>query len=65
MKFRYTFLLLIFIFISGCEQYDIKSKKVNFKPEIKYKNTGFALIYNENLDLKKLDQRSLDIFHKS
>lgn len=65
MKFRYIFFLFILVFISGCEQYGKKSKKVNFKPEIKYRNTGFALIYNENLDLKKLDQRSLEIFHKS
>ena len=65
MKFRYIFFLFILIFISGCEQYGGKLKKVNFKPEIKYRNTGFALIYNENLDLKKLDQRSLEIFHKS
>ena len=65
MKFRYIFFLFILVFISGCEQYGGKSKKVNFKPEIKYRNTGFALIYNENLDLKKLDQRSLEIFHKS
>ena len=65
MKFRYIFFLFILVFISGCEQYGGKLKKVNFKPEIKYRNTGFALIYNENLDLKKLDQRSLEIFHKS
>ena len=65
MKFRYIFFLFILVFISGCEQYGGKSKKVNFKPEIKYRNTGFALIYNESLDLKKLDQRSLEIFHKS
>ena len=65
MRFRYIFLLFILIFISGCEQYRGKSKKLNFKPEVKYSNTGFALIYNENLDLKKLDQRSLEIFHKS
>ena len=65
MKFRYIYFLFILVFISGCEQYGRKSNKVNFKPEIKYRNTGFALIYNENLDLKKLDQRSLEIFHKS
>ena len=65
MKFRYIFFLFILVFISSCEQYNGKSKKVNFKPEIKYRNTGFALIYNESLDLKKLDQRSLEIFHKS
>ena len=65
MKFRYIFFLFILVFISGCEQYSGTSKKLKFKPEVKYRNTGFALIYNENLDLKKLDQRSLEIFHKS
>ena len=34
--------------------------------EKKYKNSGFALIYNDNLvDIKKLDQRSMSIYHKS
>ena len=48
----------------GCNQYKInKSSNLNFKPEKKYSNTGFALVYNKNLDLKKLDQRSLLIFH--
>ena len=28
-------------------------------------DTGFTLIYNESLDLKKLDNRSLTIFHKT
>ena len=49
----------------SCEQYSSQSNKVNFKPEKRYKNIGFALIYNDNLNLKKLDQRSLGIFHKS
>ena len=32
----------------------------------KYFNSGFALIYNEDLkDIKKLDDRSLNIYHKS
>ena len=50
----------------GCEQLkNNNSSKLNFKPEKKYKNIGFALIYNDDLDLKKLDQRSLQIFHKT
>ena len=63
--------LLIFSFISffllGCEQINTnKSNKINFKPENSYKNMGFALIYNSNLEnIKKLETRSLDIYHKS
>jgi len=42
-----------------------KKSKV-FKLEQKYKNSGFALIYNNKLkDIKKLDTRSLNIYHKS
>ena len=51
---------------SGCDQYKTKKfPKLNLKPEVKYNNTGFALIYNENLDLSKIDNRSLEIFHKN
>lgn len=65
MKFKNLLFLIPLIFILGCEQYSSKSDKINFKPEKKYKNIGFALIYNDDLKIKKLDQRSLTIFHKS
>ena len=65
MKFKNLLFLIPLIFILGCEQYGLKTDKINFKPEKKYKNIGFALIYNDNLKIKKLDQRSLTIFHKS
>ena len=65
MKFKNLLFLIPLIFILGCEQYSSKSDKINFKPEKKYKNIGFALIYNNDLKIKKLDQRSLTIFHKS
>ena len=65
MKFRNIFFLLSLIFIFGCDQYVTKdTKKINFKTAKKYKNTGFTLLYNDDLDLKKLDQRSLEIFHQ-
>ena len=53
MKFKH--LLIIFILIVGCNQYkpNIPNKGEIIK-EKKYKNTGFALVYNENLDIKKL-----------
>ena len=54
------------IFLFGCETYSPKSsKKINFKPDKKYKNVGFTLIYDQNMDIKKLDDRSLQIFHKN
>ena len=66
MKFHKILLLISFIFLIGCEPYKVnKSTKLNFKPEKKYNNIGFALIYNQSLNVKKLDNRSLQIFHKN
>ncbi len=66
MKFRNILILISFIFLVGCEQYKLnKSNKLNLKPEKKYNNTGFALIYDQDLNIKKLDNRSLEIFHKN
>ncbi|MDA9178138.1 hypothetical protein N9O17_03285 [Candidatus Pelagibacter sp.] len=66
MKFNYILILLTFIFFTSCEQYNINnSNKLKFKPEKKYKNSGFTIIYNEKLDIKSLDSRSLQIFHKN
>ncbi len=66
MKFRNIIFLISLIFFFGCDQYNSKkTSKLNFKPDKKYKNVGFALLYSEDLDIKKLDQRSLQIFHKT
>ena len=66
MKFHNILIFICFIFISGCETYNKnQSTKINFKPEKKYNNTGFALIYSKELNIKKLDDRSLQIFHKN
>ena len=66
MKFKIIFFLLAFILFSGCDQFNTNhTKKIIFKPEKKYKNIGFTLINDESLSFKKLDQRSLQIFHKS
>ena len=55
---------MIFL-IYGCDQITSNnSKKINISFEDKYKNAGFALVYNEDIkNIKKLDQRSLDIYH--
>jgi len=63
------FILTIFI-LAGCNQ-DIQNKNsIKFSPEQKYKNTGFALVYNNKLRKekkisKRIDNRALIIFHKN
>ena len=66
MKSTNIIILICFIFLFGCKNYSSnKPNNLDFKPEKKFRNTGFSLIYDKNLDLKKLDNRSLQIFHKS
>ena len=66
MKFKNLNFLLIFLILISCDQYsDINSKKLAINFEKKYSNSGFSLIYNDSLNLKKLDNRSLQIFHKN
>ena len=66
MKIGNIVILICFISLLSCENYSSnKSTKLNLKPEKIFSNTGFSLIYDNNLELKKLDNRSLQIFHKS
>ena len=66
MKLSNILILIILIFSSSCSQHNTKNlTSLSLKPEIKYSNIGFALIYNNTLNIKKLDNRSLLIFHKN
>ena len=66
MIYRIFIVLILSFFLIGCQQTLNNSKKIQFVPSNKYTNSGFALIYNNNLtELKKLDDRSLNIYHKS
>ena len=67
MNYKLILFLLISLFLFSCEQINNnKPNKIIFKPENSYKNLGFALIYNNNLEnIKKLETRSLNIYHKS
>ncbi len=66
MNYRLIIFLILSFFLIGCQQTSDKSKKIEILPINKYSNSGFALIYDNNLtNLKKLDDRSLDIYHKS
>ena len=50
----------------GCVEVPKQLDKTEIKLEKKYANSGFALIFDESLDkIKKLDDRSLMIYHKS
>ena len=64
---NYKILLILFsFFLIGCVQIPKELDKTEIKLEKKYSNSGFALIFDESLDkMKKLDDRSLMIYHKS
>jgi hypothetical protein len=65
-----SLLIVIFISLLGCEQNNLNKNIVNQEIMTKYKNSGFALVYNpilkkEKKISKKINNRSLVIFHKS
>ena len=65
MNYKIIYFLVIAFFLYSCETTSSK-KNIKIKFENKYKNIGFALVYNEKLnDIKKIDQRSLNIYHKT
>ena len=66
MNYKNIILIFFIFFIYGCESINVKNKKLNFEIENRYKNSGFALIYNDNLDdIKEIEPRSLMIYHKN
>ena len=65
-----SILIVFFIFLVGCEQNNLKKDVVNREIMSKYKNSGFTLVYNpvlkkEKKISKKIDNKSLFIFHKN
>ena len=69
MKFSKFLIILLILFLTGCQQFDDKKKAINYSNYLKYSNTGFTLIYDEQLKKdnkisKKIDDRALVIFHK-
>ena len=67
MNYRILLLTLLTFFLFSCEQTKrSSSNKIIFDFDNRYKNSGFALIYDETLEnVKELDERSLNIYHKS
>ncbi len=59
MNYKIINIFLLTILLFGCE----KTQKLNTNIEEKYKNLGFALIYNDKLKkIKKIEPRSYDIY---
>ena len=63
-------LIAFFIFLLGCEQNNLKKNDINKAIMSKYKNSGFTLVYDpvlkkEKKISKKIDNKSLFIFHKN
>ena len=50
MNYKLIICLILSIFFYSCDKSPVKrSSKTVFLPENNYKNSGFALVYNENL----------------
>ena len=67
MSYRIFFLIISCLFIFSCNQTTFNNKtNIDLEIKNKYKNSGFALISNDELkDIKKLDFRSLEIYHNT
>ena len=66
MKFDKLIILCTLLILLGCDQYSNNQSKIkSFSFENKYKNSGFSLVYNDKLKMKKIDQRSLTIYHQT
>ena len=65
MNYKILLIFLLCTLIIGCGQNLKELNKSQFKIEKKYKNIGFALIYENDIKkIKKIDDRSLLIHHK-
>ena len=66
MIYRLIQVVIFCLLLLSCEQAKNTLKNDNLEVEHKYRNSGFALVYNDKLkDIKKLETRSLNIYHKS
>ena len=65
-----SLLIIFFMSLLGCKQNNLNKNIVNQEIMTKYKNSGFTLVYDpvlkkEEKISKKIDNKSLVIFHKS
>ena len=69
MNFNKILIIFLILFLTACKQIDDDKKVINYSNYLKYSNTGFTLVYDEQLKKdnkisKKIDDRALVIFHK-
>ena len=67
MNFKSKLFIIFLLFLNNCEQSTLKNSRIiNIDQTERYKNSGFALIYNDNLEnIKMIESRSLNIYHRS
>ncbi len=70
MNYKILFTIISIFFLVSCDQNNFNKKIVNQQIFNKYKNSGFTLVYSDVLRkqkkiTKKIDNRSLLIFHKN
>ena len=49
MNFNKFLTILLILFLAACQQFDDNKKVVNYSNYLKYSNTGFTLIYDEQI----------------
>ena len=64
MNFKKILLFLSIFFLSACNQFDKNNKSLVFISDQKYSNSGFALIYDDELKKEKkyLKKLIIDLF---
>ena len=70
MNYRIFYIIFFALFLIGCEQNSFNKNINNQEKLSKYKNSGFTLVYEDVLKRekkisKRIDNRSLSIFHKN
>ena len=70
MNYRILLIIFFIFFLTSCDERTLNKNDINKDKLSKYKNSGFTLVYNNILKKekkisKKIDNRSLLIFHKS
>ena len=70
MNYKILLSIISIFFLVSCDQNNFKKKAVNQQFFNKYNNSGFTLVYTQNLKKqkkisKKIDNKSLLIFHKN
>ena len=66
MNYKTVLIILVSIFLHGCDPKITKNKEMSFIVNDRYSNSGFALIYSDDLkNIRKIENRSLNIYHKS